>query len=45
MHDGRAADVAEAVAWHGGEGAGARDRFDALPDRERAALIAYVNGL
>lgn len=45
MHDGRAADVSEAVGWHGGEGAGARSRFRALAPQERAALVAYVNGL
>lgn len=45
MHDGRAADVAEAVRWHGGEGARARACFEALSKSERAALVAYVSGL
>lgn len=45
LHDGRAADVAEAVRWHGGEAAGARARFEALGARERRALIDYVSSL
>lgn len=45
LHDGRAADVAAAVRWHGGEAAGARSRFDALTKSERAALLSYVSGL
>ncbi len=45
LHDGRAADVAEAVRWHGGEAAGARARFDALGAAERARLIDYVSSL
>jgi CxxC motif-containing protein (DUF1111 family) len=45
LHDGRAADVAEAVAWHGGEAVGARSRFDSLSTLDRNALIRFVNGL
>ena len=45
MHDGRAADVAAAIRWHGGEAEKARARFDALAEAERAALVAYVSGL
>nr|WP_281493761.1 di-heme oxidoredictase family protein [Ancylobacter koreensis] len=45
LHDGRAADVAEAVRWHGGEAAGARARFEALDVRQRRALIDYVSSL
>ncbi|MFD1702051.1 di-heme oxidoredictase family protein [Methylopila henanensis] len=45
LHDARARNVDEAVRWHGGEAAAARARYDALPERERAALIAFVNGL
>ncbi len=45
LHDGRAADVAEAVRWHGGEASGARARFDALGPAERARLIDYVSSL
>lgn len=45
LHDGRAADVAEAVRWHGGEASGARARFEALGKTERARLIDYVSSL
>ena len=45
LHDGRAAGVAEAILWHGGEGRAARDRFKALNAAERASLVAYVNSL
>lgn len=42
LHDGRATSVEEAILLHGGEAAGARDRFEALPPMERAALIDFV---
>lgn len=45
LHDGRARDVSEAIAWHGGEAAGAVRRFNALSGREKAALNAYVSSL
>jgi CxxC motif-containing protein (DUF1111 family) len=45
LHDGRAPSVAGAIAWHGGEAAAARARFDALSADEQARLIAYVEGL
>jgi CxxC motif-containing protein (DUF1111 family) len=45
LHDGRAADVAAAIGWHGGEAAGSRDRFSALSPQDRARLLDYVSGL
>ncbi len=45
LHDGRARSVEEAVRWHGGQADGAVRKFNALPQRERAALIAYVSKL
>nr|WP_281375370.1 di-heme oxidoredictase family protein [Hansschlegelia beijingensis] len=45
LHDGRAANVPAAVAWHAGEAAGARARFDALSAGDRKALVDFVNGL
>ncbi|MEO0423855.1 MAG: di-heme oxidoredictase family protein [Pseudomonadota bacterium] len=45
LHDGRARNITEAVAWHGGEGARARDRFLNLTAREREALLAFVRAL
>ena len=45
LHDGRAATIADAVLAHGGEAAAARSNFEALPDGDRAALIAYLETL
>jgi CxxC motif-containing protein (DUF1111 family) len=45
MHDGRAKTIAEAIALHDGEGSGARDRYLALSDEERATLLAFLGKL
>jgi len=45
LHDGRARSVAEAVAWHGGEGVSSRDIFLEFDADERAALTAFVLAL
>jgi CxxC motif-containing protein (DUF1111 family) len=45
LHDGRAGDVTEAIEWHGGEARGTRDRFRALTQSDKAALVAFVSGL
>lgn len=45
LHDGRARTVAEAVEWHGGEAATARERFRALNPADKAALAAFISGL
>src|SRR2546425_7542740 len=45
LHDGRAATPEQAIQDHGGEAAGARDRFQALPPAERQALIAFLKSL
>ena len=45
LHDGRAADVAEAIAWHDGEAWNAREHFRALSTSDKAALVAFVSGL
>jgi len=45
MHDARAPNVEEAIEWHGGEAAAARARFRALEPDDKAALLAFVNGL
>ena len=42
LHDGRARTVAQAVMWHGGEGAPARTRFAALSDLEKSELQAFL---
>ena len=45
LHDGRARTLTEAVAWHGGEAAPARDAWAALPARERRLLIRFLASL
>lgn len=45
LHDGRAANVTEAILWHGGEASAASDRFAQLTADERAALLAFVESL
>ena len=45
LHDGRARNLTEAILWHGGEGAAARDAFKALTKEEREALIRFLNSL
>jgi CxxC motif-containing protein (DUF1111 family) len=45
LHDGRAYSLMEAVLWHGGEAAKARDRVKRLSQRDREALISFLNSL
>ncbi|HVY08190.1 MAG TPA: di-heme oxidoredictase family protein [Burkholderiales bacterium] len=45
LHDGRARNVSEAILWHGGEAATAREYFRALPGTDRAALVRFVESL
>jgi CxxC motif-containing protein (DUF1111 family) len=45
LHDGRARGIAEAILWHGGEAAGARDAFRAMPKADREALLAFLEDL
>ena len=45
LHDGRARGLAEAILWHGGESDLAKDRFRALPQADREALIAFLQSL
>jgi CxxC motif-containing protein (DUF1111 family) len=45
LHDGRADGVAQAILWHGGEGAGARAVFEGMRLAERESLIAFVESL
>jgi CxxC motif-containing protein (DUF1111 family) len=45
LHKGRAATLMEAVLAHGGEAQAARDRFAALGDDSRAAIIAFLSFL
>jgi CxxC motif-containing protein (DUF1111 family) len=45
LHDGRARNLTEAILWHGGEAAQARDRFAAGDAATRAALIKFLESL
>ena len=45
LHDGRARNLQEAILWHGGEAAAARDRFAGFSAEERAALLRFVGSL
>ncbi len=45
LHDGRARNLSEAILWHGGEAAPARNRYRALDARDRAALLRFLGSL
>ena len=45
LHDGRARNMSEAILWHGGEGASARDAFKSFSKAERDALIRFLKSL
>ena len=45
MHDGRAQTVTEAIEAHGGEAAASRQRFGQLSEKEREAVVAFLNSL
>ncbi|MCE2475985.1 MAG: thiol oxidoreductase, partial [Alphaproteobacteria bacterium] len=45
LHDGRADGLLEAILWHGGEAAAARDRVMQLSGAEREQLLAFLRSL
>lgn len=45
LHDGRAANLVDAILGHGGEAASARARFEALDAAQRATLLAWLHAL
>jgi CxxC motif-containing protein (DUF1111 family) len=45
LHDGRAANLEEAIRWHGGEAEKAKRSFEALRTDERSALISFLGSL
>ena len=45
LHDGRARSVEEAILWHGGEAARARDAWAALPRSDRDAVVRFLRSL
>ncbi len=45
LHDGRARGLAEAILWHGGEAATARENFRQADQSDREALLKFLNSL
>lgn len=45
LHDGRARTVAEAILWHDGEAAAATQKFVHLTQKNRQALVEFVESL
>jgi CxxC motif-containing protein (DUF1111 family) len=45
LHDGRAATISEAILAHEGQGARAKQRFNALTPNEVNDLLAFMNSL
>jgi CxxC motif-containing protein (DUF1111 family) len=45
LHDGRAGSIEEAIRLHGGEAVASQNRFAALPQAEREALLAFLKQL
>ncbi|HYC91224.1 MAG TPA: di-heme oxidoredictase family protein [Thermoanaerobaculia bacterium] len=45
LHDGSARSIDEAILKHDGQGRGARDRFEALNETDRAHLLAFLRSL
>ncbi|MET0285402.1 MAG: di-heme oxidoredictase family protein [Polyangiales bacterium] len=45
LHDGRARDLGEAILWHDGEGARAKQAFLRMTRDERQALLAFLESL
>lgn len=45
LHDGRAKSLEEAILLHGGEAAHSQQRFQALSEKDRAALLEFLRSL
>ncbi len=45
LHDGRARGMEEAILWHDGEGAGARQRYMEMPKADREKVLAFLRSL
>jgi CxxC motif-containing protein (DUF1111 family) len=45
LHDGRARNVTEAILWHGGEAAPARDAFRQLRKADRDTLLFFLESI
>jgi CxxC motif-containing protein (DUF1111 family) len=45
LHDGRARSLEEAILWHGGEAAQAKEAFRNMTATDRAALVTFLKSL
>lgn len=45
LHDGRARNLLEAIMWHGGEAAAAKNKVKAMTLEERNALVKFLESL
>ena len=45
LHDGRARGIAEAILWHGGEAAAAKEAFRTMAAAQRRDLLAFLRSL
>ena len=45
LHDGRARNILEAILWHGGEAENAKQQVLQFDQKERDALLAFLNDL
>ena len=45
LHDGRAESVAEAIGFHDGQGAAARNAFNALPPAQQQKVLTFIGTL
>jgi CxxC motif-containing protein (DUF1111 family) len=45
LHDGRAADIATAILWHGGEAEVSKDAYVELSDEDRSALLSFLRSI
>ncbi|PIE50938.1 MAG: thiol oxidoreductase [Flavobacteriales bacterium] len=45
LHDGRAKSIQEAISFHGGEAAQARNNYNNLSDSDKEALITFLESL
>ena len=45
MHDGRAKSIEEAITLHGGEGTKSKNNFQGLNEKDKKALLKFLNSL
>jgi CxxC motif-containing protein (DUF1111 family) len=45
MHDGLSFTIEDAIRRHGGQAEGVRLKFDALPEKQKKQLLAFLNSL